>query len=70
VALSDDVHAGTVGVGRDAPHLHGGVGPPRVCRAIKDSDFFANQNTAVKLTHGYTLSRVPEAFAQAGPRQG
>ena len=30
--------------------------------AIKDSDFFANQNTAVRLTHGYTLSRLVEAF--------
>ena len=38
-------------------------------QAIKDSDFFANQNTAVKLTHGYTLSRVPEAFGQTGPRR-
>lgn len=30
--------------------------------AIKDSDFFANQNSAVKLTHGYTLKRLAEAF--------
>ena len=30
--------------------------------AIRDSDFFANQNSAVKLTHGYTLQRLAEAF--------
>jgi hypothetical protein len=30
--------------------------------AIKDSDFFANQNSAVRLTHGYTLSRLVDAF--------
>jgi hypothetical protein len=31
--------------------------------AIQDSDLFANQNPAVKLTHGYTLDRLREAFA-------
>jgi hypothetical protein len=30
--------------------------------AIKDSDFFANQNSAVKLTHGYTVERLTAAF--------
>ena len=30
--------------------------------AIKDSDFFANQNSAVKLTHEYTLVHLAEAF--------
>lgn len=30
--------------------------------AIRDSDFFANQNSAVKLTHGYTLKRLCEEF--------
>lgn len=30
--------------------------------AIRDSDFFANQNSAVKLTHGYTLKRLSEEF--------
>jgi hypothetical protein len=30
--------------------------------AIRDSDFFANQNSAVKLTHGYTLERLIDAF--------
>jgi hypothetical protein len=32
-------------------------------KAIRDSDFFANQNSAVKLTHGYTLKRLNEEFA-------
>ncbi len=31
-------------------------------QALKDSDFFANQNSAVRLTHGYTLKRLAEAF--------
>jgi hypothetical protein len=31
--------------------------------ALKDSDFFANQNSAVKLTHGYTLEKLQKAFA-------
>ncbi len=30
--------------------------------AIRDSDFFANQNSAVKLTHGYTLERLTRDF--------
>ena len=30
--------------------------------AVKDSDFFANQNSAVKMTHGYTLERLTSAF--------
>jgi hypothetical protein len=30
--------------------------------AVKDKDFFANQNTAVKLTHGYTLSKLEREF--------
>jgi hypothetical protein len=30
--------------------------------AIKDSDFFANQNSAARLTHGYTLNRLRDAF--------
>jgi hypothetical protein len=30
--------------------------------AIRDSDFFANQNSAVRLTHGYTLKRLSEEF--------
>jgi hypothetical protein len=30
--------------------------------AIKDSDFFANQNSAVRLTHGYTLERLTRSF--------
>lgn len=30
--------------------------------AVRDSDFFANQNSAVRLTHGYTLKRLGEEF--------
>ncbi len=30
--------------------------------AVRDSDFFANQNSAVKLTHGYTLERLSKEF--------
>jgi hypothetical protein len=30
--------------------------------AIKDSDLFANQNSAVKLTHEYTLVHLKEAL--------
>ena len=38
-------------------------------KAIRDSDFFANQNSAVRLTHGYTLKRLSEEFGldQAAP---
>jgi hypothetical protein len=34
--------------------------------AIRDSDFFANQNSAVRLTHGYTLKRLSEEFGLEG----
>ncbi len=30
--------------------------------AVRDSDFFANQNSVVKLTHGYTLDRLAAEF--------
>lgn len=30
--------------------------------AVRDSDFFANQNSAVRLTHRYTLERLTMAF--------
>ena len=33
--------------------------------AIRDSDLFANQNSAVRLTHGYTLKRLRIAFQLA-----
>ncbi len=33
--------------------------------AVKDSDFFANQNSAVRLTHGYTIKRLTDAFGSA-----
>jgi hypothetical protein len=35
-------------------------------QAIKDSDLFANQNSAVRLTHGYALKRLRDAFADSG----
>lgn len=34
--------------------------------AVVDSDFFANQNSAVKLTHGNTLKRLERACVVAG----
>jgi hypothetical protein len=34
--------------------------------AVKDTDFFANQNSAVRLTHGYTLKRLRDLFT-VGP---
>jgi hypothetical protein len=34
--------------------------------AIRDSDFFANQNSAVRLTHGYTLKRLSGEFGLEG----
>jgi len=34
--------------------------------AIRDSDFFANQNPAVRLTHGYTLRRLRQVFELNG----
>ena len=34
-------------------------------QALKDSDLFANQNSAVRLTHGYTLKRLRDAFADS-----
>lgn len=35
--------------------------------AVRDSDFFANQNSAVKLTHGYTLERLTKEFEVESP---
>jgi hypothetical protein len=31
--------------------------------AVKDSDFFANQNSVVRMTHGYTLERLAGEFS-------
>jgi hypothetical protein len=31
-------------------------------QAIKDPDFFANQNSAVRMTHRYTLDKLTEEF--------
>lgn len=53
---------------RDDPKLAEWVVPVRWIatrskqEAVKDSDFFANQNSAVKLTHGYTLERLASEF--------
>ncbi len=35
-------------------------------KAIRDSDFFANQNSAVRFTHGYTLKRLHAEFGLDG----
>jgi hypothetical protein len=53
---------------RDDPKLAEWVVPVRWLAtrsredAVKDSDFFANQNSVVKLTHGYTLERLAIEF--------
>ena len=58
---------------RDDPALGEWVVPVRWIEtrdrpdAVRDSDFFANQNSAVKMTHGYTLRKLEEAF---GLQQG
>jgi hypothetical protein len=57
---------------RDVPELAEWVVPVRWIEtrdrggAIRDSDFFANQNSAVKLTHGYTLRKLQSAFSLTG----
>lgn len=38
--------------------------------AVKDSDLFANQNSAVRLTHGYTLARLARAFGSPSGDDG
>jgi hypothetical protein len=38
--------------------------------AVKDSDFFANQNSAVRLTHGYTLKRLHSSFGTESDAPG
>jgi hypothetical protein len=63
VAKADMTHRGT-----DDPEMAEWVLPVQWIHslpredAIRDSDLFANQNTAVRLTHGYTLRRLAEAF--------
>jgi len=60
------------GKDRDDPALAEWIVPVRWIEArdrgdaVKDSDFFANQNSAVKLTHGYTLQKLVEAFGLDG----
>lgn len=64
----DVAQAPDAGKDRDDPLLAEWVVPVRWLEArdradaLRDSDFFANQNSAVKLTHGYTLQRLHEAF--------
>lgn len=59
----------------DDPALAEWVVPVRWLRtrpkkeAIRDSDFFANQNSAAKLTHGYTLERLAAEFDVELPRE-
>jgi len=72
--LTAVVHADMTHGGATDPDRAEWVVPVRWIRsllreeAIKDSDLFANQNTAAKLTHGYTLHRLNEAFSQTLPQ--
>jgi hypothetical protein len=69
----DVAQAPDAGKNRDDPALAEWVVPVRWidardrADAIKDSDFFANQNSAVKLTHGYTLRKLLDAFDLQDP---
>ncbi|MGI8421836.1 MAG: hypothetical protein ACR2MU_06215 [Gaiellaceae bacterium] len=64
----DVAQAPEAGKDRDDPALGEWVVPVRWIEtrdradAVRDSDFFANQNSAVKLTHGYTLEKLRGAF--------
>ena len=68
VALADMTHGGT-----EDPEQAEWVIPVRWAKAVprdealKDSDFFANQNSAVRLTHGYTLKRLRDQFGINDP---
>ncbi len=63
VAKADMTHRGT-----NDPEKAEWVLPIRWIRslpredAVRDSDLFANQNTAVRLTHGYTIRKLTDAF--------
>lgn len=69
----DVAQAPEAGKDRDDPALAEWVVPVRWIEArdradaVKDSDFFANQNSAVKLTHGYTLQKLLGAFGLEDP---
>lgn len=64
----DVATAPDAGKDRDDPDLAEWVVPVKWIEtrdkdhAVKDPDFFANQNSAVRLTHGYTLRRLTEEF--------
>jgi hypothetical protein len=68
VSYLDVARAPDAGKDRGNPPLAEWVVPVRWIEArerddaVRDSDFFANQNSAVKLTHGYTLQKLAEAF--------
>jgi hypothetical protein len=68
----DLAKAPEAGKDRDDPALAEWVVPVRWIEArdradaVKDSDLFANQNVAVKLTHGYTLQKLHAAFGLEG----
>jgi hypothetical protein len=72
----DVARAPEAGTDRDDPALAEWIVPVRWIEtrdradAVKDSDFFANQNSAVKLTHGYTLQKLVEAFGLTNAEQG
>ena len=69
-------HAPEAGEGGHDPALSEWVVPVRWIKAldrqeaIKDSDFFANQNSAVKLTHGYTLQKLHRLFSIDSASEG
>jgi len=68
VPYLDTTRAPEAGQHSDDPALAEWVVPVRWLatrsreEAEKDRDFFANQNSAVKLTHGYTIERLTRAF--------
>lgn len=68
----DVARAPDAGTDRDSDALGEWVVPVRWLKArertaaVKDSDFFANQNSAVKLTHGYTLQKLQQEFGLGG----
>jgi hypothetical protein len=74
LAYLDVARAPDAGKDADDPALAEWVVPVRWIEArdresaVKNSDFFANQNSAVKLTHGYTLERLEDAFGLRDPR--
>jgi hypothetical protein len=73
VPYLDVAKASEAGKDRDDPALAEWVVPVRWLEtrdredAIRDSDFFANQNCAARLTHGYTLKKLQEAFGLTNP---